>query len=35
MDQAIEQFRKALAIQPDYEEAKRNLAVASKVKGRD
>ena len=32
MDEAIEQFRKALALQPDFEDAKRNLAVALQVK---
>jgi len=31
MDEAIDQFRKALAIQPDFEDAKRNLAVALAV----
>jgi hypothetical protein len=35
MDEAIEQFRQALALQPGFEDARRNLAVALQVKNRD
>ena len=32
MDEAIEQFQQALAVQPDFEDAKRNLAIALQVR---
>ena len=32
MEEAIDQFQQALAVQPDFEEAKRNLAVALQVR---
>jgi hypothetical protein len=35
MEDAIAQFRQALAVQPDFEDAKRNLAVALQVRRRD
>jgi hypothetical protein len=35
MEEAIEQFRKALALQPDFDEARQNLTVALKVRRRD
>ena len=35
MEEAIEQFQQALAIQPDFEDAKRNLAVALQVRKKD
>ena len=35
MDEAIDQFRQALALQPGFEDAKRNLAVALHVRKRD
>ncbi len=34
MDEAIDQFRKALAVQPDFEDAQHNLAIALQVKGK-
>jgi hypothetical protein len=34
MNEAIAQFRQALAIQPDFEDAKRNLEVALQVRRR-
>jgi hypothetical protein len=35
MDEAIDHFRQALALQPDFVDAKRNLDVALKVRRRD
>ena len=34
MDAAIDEFRQALKLQPDFEDAKRNLAVALQVRKR-
>ena len=34
MDEAIDQFRQALALQPNFVDARRNLAVALQVKRR-
>ncbi|MGH9140856.1 MAG: tetratricopeptide repeat protein, partial [Vicinamibacterales bacterium] len=35
MEQAIDQFRQAIAVQPDSEDAKRNLAMALRVRKKD
>jgi Flp pilus assembly protein TadD len=35
MDEAIAQFRQAIALQPDSEDARRNLEMALRVKKRD
>jgi len=35
LDEAIDQFRQALAVQPDFEDARRNLTLALQVRKRD